>query len=574
MKWLVRRLCFLGVLVSMVDAFSLDREAFTFTDYNLNVRVEPAQQRLGVRGKITLRNDSASLQKIAVLQISSSLDWRSIRAGDQAVQFVTQTYTSDIDHTGALSEAIVTLPQPVAPKATIELEIAYEGVILLDSTRLTRIGTPEEAAKSSDWDQITAKFTAVRGVGNVAWYPIATEVADLSEGDGLSEVLVRWKAREADSKMEVHFDSPTVAEDATSPITLCGGIELHAVTRGGSPKSPWSQCSYQPLGLSVPAFVVASYGVVDRSAITVYNLPEHAVAAEAYAEAAEKTIALITEWFGPSRRKAETADLVDSNAAPFESGSLLLTPLTVADAKLAGLVAAHQLAHASFYSSRPWIDEGLAHFAQALYLEQQRGRQTALDYMGLHRAAFSEAEKQTAASTPENEVNRSLVKTTNEELYRSKAMYVWWMLRDMVGDPALKKTFAAYRPEQDIDPSYMPHLIQSQTQRDLEWFFNDWVYRDRGLPDLKVESAFSRKTTSGYLLTITVENRGGAGVEVPLTVKFAGGEIGRRLEVRAKSKGVIRVETSAAPVEIVVNDGSVPESNLANNTFKIEPEQK
>ena len=575
MKWLFRSVCLLSVFcVGVVSAFSLDREAFTFTDYNLNVRVEPEQQRLGVRGKITLRNDSVSLQKIVVLQISSSLDWRSIRAGDQAVQFVTQTYTSDIDHTGALSEAIVTLPQPVAPKATIELEIAYEGVILLDSTRLTRIGTPEEAAKSSDWDQITAKFTAVRGVGNVAWYPIATEVADLSEGEGLSEVLVRWKAREADSKMEVHFDSPTVAEDAPPPITLCGGIELHAVTRGGSPQSPWSQCSYQPLGLSVPAFVVAGYGVVDRPAITVYNLPEHAVAAEAYAEAAEKTIALITEWFGPSRRKAETADLVDSNAAPFESGSLLLTPLTVADAKLAGLVAAHQLAHASFYSSRPWIDEGLAHFAQALYLEQQRGRQTALDYMGLHRAAFSEAEKQTAASTPENEVNRSLVKTTNEELYRSKAMYVWWMLRDMLGEQALKKAFAAYRPEQDKDPSYMPHLIQSQTQRDLEWFFNDWVYRDRGLPDLKVESAFSRKTTSGYLLTITVENRGGAGAEVPLTVKFAGGEIGRRLEVRAKSKGVIRVETSAAPVEIVVNDGSVPESNLTNNTFKIEPEQK
>jgi hypothetical protein len=575
MKWLVRSVCFLSVFCGCVaSAFSLDREAFTFTDYNLNVRVEPEQQRLGVRGEITLRNDSVSLQKIAVLQISSSLDWRSIRAGDQAVQFVTQTYTSDIDHTGALSEAIVTLPQAVAPKATVALEIAYEGVILLDSTRLSRIGTPEEAAKSSDWDQITAKFTAVRGVGNVAWYPIATEVADLSDGDGLSEVLVRWKAREADSKMEVHFDSSAVAEDATPPITLCGGIELHAVTRGGSPQSPWSQCSYHPLGLSVPAFVVAYYGVVDRPAITVYNLPEHAVAAEAYAEAAEKTIALITEWFGPSRRKAETADLVDANAAPFESGSLLLTPLTVADAKLAGLVAAHQLAHASFYSSRPWIDEGLAHFAQALYLEQQRGRQTALDYMGLHRAAFSEAEKQTAASTPENEVNRSLVKTTNEELYRSKAMYVWWMLRDMVGEQALKKAFAAYRPEQDKDPSYMPHLIQSQTQRDLEWFFNDWVYRDRGLPDLKVESAFSRKTTSGYLLTITVENRGEAGAEVPLTVKFAGGEIGRRLEVRAKSKGVIRVETSAAPVEIVVNDGSVPESNLTNNTFKIEPEQK
>ena len=576
MKWPVRSLCFLGVLcISVVNAFSLDREAFTFTNYDLNVRIEPQQQRLGVRGKITLRNDSATPQKIAVLQISSSLDWRSIRAGDQSVQFVTQTYTSDIDHTGALSEAIVTLPQAVAPKGTIELEIAYEGVILLDATRLTRIGTPEAAAKSSDWDQITAKFTAVRGAGYVAWYPMATEMADLSEDQGLSEVLGRWKAREADSKVEVRFDSPTVAEDVTPPVTLCGGTELRAVTRGGSPKFPWSQCLYQPLGLSVLAFVVANYGVVDRPAITVYNLPEHAVAAEAYAEAAEKTTALITEWFGASRRKAETADLADSNAAPFESGSLLLTPLTVADAKLAGLVAAHQLAHASFYSPRPWIDEGLAHFAQALYLEQQRGRQTALDYMGLHRTAFSDAEKQTAAPKSDDEVTRSLVNTTNEELYRSKAMYVWWMLRDMVGEQALKKVFGLYHPEQDKEPSYMPHLIQSQTQRDLEWFFDDWIYRDRGLPDLKVESAFSRKTMNGaYLLTITIDNLGGAGAEVPLTVEFAGGEIGRRLEVRAKSKAVIRVETSAAPIEIVVNDGSVPESDISNNTFKIEPEQK
>src|SRR5580698_1765608 len=187
MKWHVRSICFLGVLcASVVGCFSLDREAFTFTNYDLNVRVEPEQQRLGVRGKITLRNDSASLQKIAVLQISSSLDWRSIRAGDQAVQFVTQTYTSDIDHTGALSEAIVTLPQAVVPKGTVELEIAYEGVILLEATRLTRIGTPEAAAKSSDWDEITTKFTAVRGAGNVAWYPMATEMADLSEGQGLS----------------------------------------------------------------------------------------------------------------------------------------------------------------------------------------------------------------------------------------------------------------------------------------------------------------------------------------------------------------------------------------------------
>ena len=80
-------------------------------NYNLDVRIEPEQQRLAVRGKITLRNDSASPQKNLTLQISSSLDWRSIQLEGKPVQFVSQPYTSDIDHTGALSEAIVTLPQ-------------------------------------------------------------------------------------------------------------------------------------------------------------------------------------------------------------------------------------------------------------------------------------------------------------------------------------------------------------------------------------------------------------------------------------------------------------------------------
>src|SRR5580704_7847019 len=141
--------CFFCILCTAVNAFSLDREAFTFTSYDLNVRVEPAQQRLGARGHIALRNDSTMPQKIAVLQISSSLDWRSIKAGGKQLQFVSQPYSSDVDHTGSLSEAIVTLPEAVSPKAIVELEIAYEGVIVLDATRLTQIDAPESAAKST-----------------------------------------------------------------------------------------------------------------------------------------------------------------------------------------------------------------------------------------------------------------------------------------------------------------------------------------------------------------------------------------------------------------------------------------
>jgi hypothetical protein len=562
---------FVIVCASLVSAFSLDREAFSFINYDLTLQVEPEQHRLGVRGKVTLRNDSSTPQKIAVLQISSSLDWRSVKAGDKVVQFVTQPYASDIDHTGGLSEAIVTLPQPVAPRGTIELEIAYEGVILLDATRLTRIGTPEEGANSTDWDQIAPNFTAVRGAGYVAWYPIATEVANLSEGNSLFEVLGRWKNREAGSKMHLHL-AMSVAFQA-EPQTVFNGMNCMP-TKKDRMEAVWD-CVPQLLRLDAPTLVIADYQVLERPAVEVRYLPGHDVAAANFAEAADKVLPLITDWFGPIREKAKTADLPDPKAAAFESGALLLTPLASDDSKLAGLAAAHQLTHAAFVSFRPWIEEGLAHFAQALYLERETGRRSALDYMGLHRFALGEIEVQTTVPRSEDEVNRSLVNTISEEMYRSKAMYVWWMLRDMVGETALKKAIAAYRPEQDKEPSYMQRLIAAQTQRDLEWFFDDWVYRDRGLPNFKVESAFSRKTLTGsFMLTITLDNLGTAGAEVPLIVKFGGGEIMRRLEVRAKNKAVIRVEVPAAPQAIVVNDGSVPESDITNNTFKIESTEK
>jgi hypothetical protein len=556
---------------SVVSCFALDREAFTVTNYDLQLQIDMEQHRLGVRGKITLRNDSATPQKDAVLQISSSLDWRAIKVAGKPVQFLTQPYTSDIDHTGALSEAIVTLPQPVAPHGTVELEIAYEGIIPLDATRLTRIGTPEDVADSTDWDQISTSFTGVRGAGYVAWYPIATESANLSEGNGLFEVVNRWKQREATAKMEMAFSLPTLPGDSNAPTGLCGGEQIWGVTRGGSPKFPWGKCSYAALGLSTPAFAVADYQLLQKPSVDVYYLRGHDAAAANFADAAEKAEPLIRDWFGPLREKAKTADLPDSDDAPFESGALLLMPLASADSMQAGLAAAHQLTHASFFSNRPWIEEGLAHFAQALYLEQQKNRQAALDYMGLHRSALSQIEKPATTPRSEDEVNRSLVSTTNEALYRSKAMCVWWMLRDMIGDRALKKALAAYRPEQDKEPSYMPRLIQAQTPRDLEWFFDDWVYRDRGLPDFKVESAFPQKTMAdSFLVTVTVENLGTAGAEVPVIVKFSGGDAVRRLEVPAKGKATIRVETPSAPLEIVVNDGSVPESDTSNNVFKVE----
>jgi len=555
-------------LILVLPAFAIDREAFTFTKYELDARIERDQQRLGVRGRLTLRNDSNTPQKIAILQISSSLDWRSIRADDKQLQFVSQPYTSDVDHTGSLSEAVVTLPRELKPKESIDLEIGYEGTIGLDASRLTKLGTPAAKAKNSDWDQISAAFTGVRGVGYVAWYPIAIDAASLSQGGSVFEAVARWKAREANANMNVVLHEQGDSS-AASPEMLCIGTS--GLTRESGIAPSTVDCNYAPLGIYVPSFVVAAYSSLRQGPANFYFLPQHKEEIEEYVAAAEQVLPLVIDWFGEPKDRPSVLDLPDAGAAPFESGNVMLMPITNPDRKVARITLVHGLTHAAFTSPRPWVGEGLAHFMQALEREQLDGRKAALDYMGLHRAAFLTSEQPTApGKLNEPASSQPLITTFDESHYRSKAMYVWWMLRDMAGETALKKALQRYRAEDDKDPKYVEGLVTAESKKDLSWFFEDWVYQDKGLPDFRIESAYSRKTEKGsYLVTVTVMNTGPVGAEVPFTVNFNGGEIVQRIEVRGNSKATTRVEVPGLPQQVVVNDGSVAESDLTNNTFTI-----
>jgi hypothetical protein len=551
------------------NCLSVDREAFTFTQYDLTLTVEPEQHRLGVRGKVTLRNDSQSPQKIAVLQISSSLAWRSIKSADKQLQFVVQPFTSDIDHTGELSEAVITLPQAIAPKGTVDLDIAYEGVIVLDATRLTRVGAPEDVAKSTDWDQIDEKFTGVRGAGYVVWYPIATEAANLSEGDSLSETLDRWKQRHEEANMNFTVQSTqdrAILSGATPSmftIVLEPGIVKVAVF------------NVIGVGPNTPTFVLGDYKKINSGPSEIDFLGGKEASARSYADILAN-IDPVPDGKGSGHLLV--VDLPERDAAPFLTDAMVLMPLKPAATTEDRLSLVYAVAKRQVRSPRAWIVEGLAHLAQVVDIENQHGRKAALDYLNAHRALLVDAEK---ASTPADSSDKqksgddSLINVSDGVFLQTKAMWVWWMLRDMMSDARVNMIFQHYKVSEDKEASYMPKLLETAARRDLEWFFDDWVYRDRGLPDFKVESAFSRKTmTNSFMVTVSVENLGTAGAEVPVVVKFAGGEVTKRLEVRAKSKSAIRVEVPAAPVEIVVNDGSVPESDLTNNTFKVETEAK
>ena len=215
----LRVLCVLCGL--LVRAHALDREAFTFTNYNLDVRIEPEQQRLAVRGKITLRNDSASPQKNLSLQISSSLDWRSIQLDGKPVQFVSQPYTSDIDHTGALSEAIVTLPREVAAKGHSGIGNWIRGhhsarCHPADANRRargTRPGTATGTRSASRSPPCAASDT---------WPGIRLRPSRriCRKANSVFETVARWKARELQAEMKIKLSH---SGEGTPATLLCNG---------------------------------------------------------------------------------------------------------------------------------------------------------------------------------------------------------------------------------------------------------------------------------------------------------------------------------------------------------------
>ena len=571
-----------AICVWLGSANALDRHAFIFTSTKLQVSLDPATHTLAAGGTVEAKNVSAQPQRDLVLQISSSLTWKSITVGETEPSWVGTEYTTDIDHTGALSEAVVHLPQPIAPNASVELNVRYDGVLTLSTTRLTRINTPEDVAARSDWDQLSPQFAAFRGIGYVAWYPIATEAASLSMGSEVYDEAVAWTQRQPGERLEVTFRWPQ-SDDKSSQLTLVSNGESQPLKE--KPEPGHAAATFVFRGSDVPVAVLAPFANLDRETSTVFHLPQRESLAKDYALAVERDIAVLEDWFGQPRRKVVIIELTNGNALPFQVGAYFFSPLQQVPAGAADAALARTLVHACFSSPRPWIMEGLAGFAQALVREHELGRRAALAYLNRFGDALATADRPGAALPPtqvEEEQVRQNAATivpqpltqTNDDLFvHTKSAFVWWMLRDMLGDNTLRGAIAAYKPAEDREPSYMQRLLESRftSKRSLEQFFDDWVYRDRGLPDFRIENVSVRQKLGGeHSVAVTVENLGNVWAEVPVVLQSSEGERTGRVVVRAHERASVRISTPVVPTRAVVNDGSVPESDVSNNAANIE----
>ncbi len=204
------------------EVTAAEREAWTFTAYDLDVHLAPARAEMTVRARFTVRNDSASAQKHVPLQISSSLRWETV-TGAGVVSFGQHPADTDADHTGRATEALVTLAQPLAPGASVELTAFYTGEVHASAERLERIGAPLTDAGNADWDVIAPELTALRGFGDVLWYPVAAEPVFLGDGAKLFQAVGRARLRQAGATIRLRLAVEYVGDPATRPKPWGGG---------------------------------------------------------------------------------------------------------------------------------------------------------------------------------------------------------------------------------------------------------------------------------------------------------------------------------------------------------------
>jgi len=560
-------------ITAQPTAADAERTAPTYTAFDLDVRLRPAESHIAVRALITLRNDSKTPLARLPLQLSSDLTWEIIRLNGHPVPFTVAILNSDADHTGQLHEASITLPAPLAPGSSLQLDVTYSGAISQSIKRLQAIGTPDEVASHSDWDRISSSFTGLRGFGNVLWYPASSVPVILGDGARLFDEIGTHKLRLTGAHFRLALTIEAPAGDAPNIALINGNPAALAASSSTDVTLPAIETAHvddATLGFEAPSIFLASRASHPVTNATIWARPESERNLPTWSNAAADVTPFLQTWLGQQPRSQLTIlDLPEDGDIPFETGSMLATPVRAAPAEVLEGVMAHALTHAWVMSPRAWLSEGVAHFMGTLWIEKSQGRERALETLDSSRSALAIVEPESPGASD----GQPLTACISPVYYRTKAAYVFWMLRDIVGDATLSAALRTYSPQKDTaDDAFQKLLEQAGQRKQLSWFFDDWVYKDKGLPDLAIEGIYpSPASVAGsYLVAVNVANNGYAAVEAPVQVITGLTTITQRVQIPGRSKAVQRILIQGDPTEVRLNDGTIPETQATIHSKTID----
>jgi len=263
---------------------------------------------------------------------------------------------------------------------------------------------------------------------------------------------------------------------------------------------------------SFPGTVIAGNYVVQPATavgadITVYMKPGHESFAASYGDTAAKIMAFYSDKFGglPSSHLA-LVEIEDGTVGGYTAPGLVALASRGFSTQVNYKLLAHEISHQWWRClvspaslDDMWLDEGLATYSAALYVQQSAGDTAFEDLM---------AEVEVGALTHEEVApiaqSGRLHEFTPEyqSIVFQKGAMVVHMLRWVVGDEAFFKTLQAMCQQyagKSISTDEFQKLAENASKQELTYFFAQWV-TSTGVPQFKRTWAVYR-TAKGYQVT-------------------------------------------------------------------------
>jgi aminopeptidase N len=202
---------------------------------------------------------------------------------------------------------------------------------------------------------------------------------------------------------------------------------------------------------------------------------------------------------------------------------------------------AHELAHQWFGDlltcrdwSHGWLNEGFATFLELVWHEHHLGTDWYRHYLRQEMDHYTEEASEHYRRPIVTNVYNYPIDLFDRHLYE-KGGIVLDMLRHELGEDLFWKAVRRYvitNRSTNVTTSDLQKAIEAATGRNLDWFFDQWVY-GAGHPDLKVEYAWDdERKTAKLSFKQTQEGQDVAReFRLPLTVDFTS-EAGERADFR------------------------------------------
>lgn len=534
---------------------------------------------------------------LSVIVVSAQVRQDFNRASNYDVDHYKYSLSFDRAKKEVSGDTTITLTSTVDNLRTIELDsvgINYTTVAItsIGSTHRTTLNkliiTPQTPIRKGQTVDIRMVYTARPKKGI---YFVSAE----RRGGKIERSAQIWTQGEPDETRHwlPSFDFPSDKATTESMITVesadtvIGNGELVAKRDNGNGTTTWHHKMPVPHSTYLISFVVGQYQKIEQThrdiPLGIYIYPGREVNAQnAYA----KTTDMMAVFEDLTGLKYPFNKYDQTYVAEFQFGGMEnITATTMSDKEiffadfdfgrpLIEDLVAHELAHSWFGNlvtcnnwAELWLNESFATFMEAAYRERSNGRG---DYMRKIRTDAAEFLVRDTTNKKRhglfNQRAGNLAELFDDATTTyNKGSAVLHTLREEIGNEAFWRGVNIYLVRHKFGNVETPDLMramQESSERDLKWFFDQWVYGG-GSPRLDVRSVYNSRTGT---LDLTITQTQIANALVPsvfrlpldITVETAAGNKSQSILLDRRLK-TISIKTDARPTDIIIDpDEKIP----------------